>query len=99
MKPVDQRVRDPNPTSRLVNAKGDLIVASADDTPARLPVGADNRFLQALASATNGVQWGGGIATYTPTWTAVTTNPVIGNGTLTGRFLQIGDVVFVAIWL
>ncbi len=27
---------------------------------------------------------------YTPTWTAVTTNPTIGNGSLTGRYLLIG---------
>lgn len=27
---------------------------------------------------------------YTPTWTAVTTNPVLGNGTLTGAWLRIG---------
>lgn len=29
-------------------------------------------------------------ATYTPTWTAATTNPVIGNGTITGRYRRIG---------
>ncbi|MHB9862195.1 hypothetical protein [Streptomyces sp. YIM S03343] len=27
---------------------------------------------------------------YTPAWTATTTNPVIGNGTLTGRYMKIG---------
>lgn len=30
---------------------------------------------------------------WTPTWTAATTNPVIGNGTLTGRYLQVGKLV------
>jgi hypothetical protein len=30
---------------------------------------------------------------YTPTWTAATTNPVLGNGSLVGRYKQIGEVV------
>ena len=30
---------------------------------------------------------------YTPTWTAVTTNPVIGNGNLTGRYTIVGKTV------
>jgi len=29
---------------------------------------------------------------YTPTWTAATTNPSIGNGTLTGRYVVIGKL-------
>lgn len=32
-------------------------------------------------------------AAYTPAWTALTTNPVLGNGTLTGKFAQIGKTV------
>lgn len=30
---------------------------------------------------------------YTPAWTAQTTNPVIGNGTITGRYCQVGKMV------
>jgi hypothetical protein len=30
---------------------------------------------------------------YTPTWTASTTTPVLGNGTLTGRYMKIGRTV------
>lgn len=30
---------------------------------------------------------------YTPTWTASTTNPVIGNGSLSGRYVQVGKLV------
>jgi hypothetical protein len=33
-----------------------------------------------------------GIA-YTPTWTATTTNPTLGDGTLTGRYMQVGKWV------
>lgn len=31
---------------------------------------------------------------YTPTWTASSVNPAIGNGTITGRYKQIGKTVF-----
>jgi len=37
--------------------------------------------------------------TYTPTWTATTTNPTLGNGTLTGHYKQIGKTVFVRVKL
>lgn len=30
---------------------------------------------------------------YTPVWTASTTNPTLGNGTLTGRYRQVGSVI------
>jgi hypothetical protein len=36
--------------------------------------------------------------TYTPTWTA-STNPALGNGTLTGRYIKIGRTVTVSILL
>jgi hypothetical protein len=32
----------------------------------------------------------GAWSTYTPTWTATGSNPSLGNGTLTGRYLQVG---------
>jgi hypothetical protein len=41
----------------IVDAKGDLIVASGADTPARLPVGANGRVLTANSAAANGVSW------------------------------------------
>lgn len=36
---------------------------------------------------------------YTPTWTAATTNPSIGNGTLAGRYTQIGKTCVLVIGL
>jgi hypothetical protein len=43
----------------LVDAKGDLITATADDTPARLAVGAtDGHVLKVKASASTGLEWG-----------------------------------------
>lgn len=35
--------------------------------------------------------------TYTPTWTAATTNPVLGNGTIVGRYKRIGKTVHLQI--
>ncbi|MFJ8555317.1 hypothetical protein [Streptomyces sp. NPDC093676] len=37
--------------------------------------------------------------TYTPTWTASTTNPSIGNGTITGRYLKIGRTVLAELYI
>ena len=41
----------------LFDAKGDLLVASADNTPAKLGVGTNGYLLTANSSATNGVEW------------------------------------------
>ena len=41
--------------------------------------------------ASDALEW----TTYSPSWTASTTNPVIGNGTITGRYKAIGKTVFV----
>ena len=44
-------------TAGVVDAKGDLIVGSADDAVARLGVGTNGQVLTANASATYGVEW------------------------------------------
>lgn len=41
----------------LIDAKGDLIVGSADNSVARLAAGTDGYFLKANSGATNGVEW------------------------------------------
>lgn len=54
--------------------------------------------IQALAAAIDAdVTALGAWTSYVPTWTAVTTNPVIGNGTLTGRYKVNGKTVSVQI--
>jgi hypothetical protein len=41
-----------------VNAKGDLLVGTADDTIGRLAVGTNGYYLKANSSATTGLEWG-----------------------------------------
>jgi len=54
---------DPNAIQNtIVDAKGDLISATAADTPARLPVGNNGETLVADSSATTGLRWQGNFA-------------------------------------
>ena len=62
----------------LLDAKGDMIAASAADTPAKVTVGADNTILIADAAQTAGVKWG----TNAPAWADVTGKPSIYQSTL-----------------
>ena len=84
----------------IVNAKGDLIGASANDTPAILSVGAANTFLRPNSSAATGLEWVDGFTSYTPTLSAFGgTGPTLGNGTLEGRYLRVGRLCYYQISL
>jgi hypothetical protein len=88
-------VNDTNGTLNLLNptAKGSIVSASAANTPSRLTVGANNLVLTANSAETTGLKWTGGWISYTPTWTASTTNPAIGNGILEGGYRRFGDLM------
>jgi hypothetical protein len=86
----------------IVNAKGDLIGASANDTPAILSVGANGETLVADSSTATGLDWKTATEQYPwTTWTPTYTNFTIGNATVTARYQQIGKLVnvyFSVIW-
>lgn len=85
----------------IVDAKGDIIAATADDTVARLAVGANGTHLAADSSQSSGLAWEGTAwANYTPSLTAVTTNPTLGSSTITGRWRSLGGktiIVFITL--
>lgn len=54
---VDAELSDQAILKTIVDAKGDLIVASGADAVARLAAGADGYYLKSNSSATNGVEW------------------------------------------
>lgn len=65
----------------IVDAKGDLIAASAADTPARLAVGANGETLVADSSTATGLKWA------TPSGMVE-----LASGTLSGGFLTLGSI-------
>lgn len=74
----------------LLDAKGDLIVATADNTPSRVAVGGDGAYLAADSAQTPGVVWDiAAWSTYTPTLA----NIVLGNGQIAGFYKKIGRMV------
>jgi len=76
-----------------LTAKGALISAVSAGTPATLTVGANDSFLLADSSTATGLKWNKSWIGYTPVWTAATTNPTIGNGTIIGGYRRIGNQV------
>ena len=69
----------------IVDAKGDLIAATAADTPARLAVGTNGQYLSADSTASTGLAWA------TPSAGGMT---LINSGgtTLTGSSITIGSI-------
>jgi hypothetical protein len=74
----------------IVDAKGDLISATANDTPARLAVGTNNSLLTADSAQATGLKYAGLWTTFTPTISGIT----LGNGSKSGFYCQIADTVF-----
>lgn len=77
-------------TNYAIAAKGDLLAGTAADTLAALSVGTNNYFLTPDSTTATGLKWGGDWTAFTPAWTGLT----IGNGTTSGRYIQVGKSVF-----
>jgi hypothetical protein len=73
----------------IFDAKADLLTATANDTPARLAVGANDSVLTAASGEATGLKYAGLSTSFTPTWTNVT----LGNATNTASYTQVGKIV------
>jgi hypothetical protein len=78
----------------IVDAKGDLIAATANDTPSRLAVGANGTMLVANSVEATGLKWTSATDQFPwQVWTPIYSNLTVGNGTVTARYQQIGKLV------
>ena len=78
----------------IVDAKGDLIAASAADTPARLAVGANDTMLVGDSTAATGLAYKSAATLYAYTaWTPTLGSITIGNGTVAARYAKVGKMV------
>jgi len=77
----------------IVDAKGDLIGATANDTPARLAVGANGTMLVANSAESTGLKWTTATDQYPwVSWTPSYSGITVGNGTVVAREQQIGKL-------
>jgi hypothetical protein len=79
----------------VIDAKGDLLVGTADNTIGKLTAGANNAFLRTASGESTGLKWD--IDAW-DTWTPTTVGWTIGNGTFTARYKKIGKTVFFRVY-
>jgi len=78
-----------NSMATAIDAKGDLVAGTGADAFARLAVGANDLVLTAASGEATGLKWSGASTSWTPTITGLT----VGNGTLSGNYVQQGKLV------
>jgi hypothetical protein len=79
----------------ILDAKGDLISATAADTPARLAVGTNGQVLTADSTEATGIKWATASAGVTPTYTLINA----GGTTLSGSSVTISFSGYYNIWI
>jgi hypothetical protein len=78
----------------IFDAKGDLLTATANDTPARLAVGANDTMLVGDSTAATGLAYKSATTLYPWTaWTPTLTGITIGNGNVSAKYQQIGKTI------
>ena len=81
----------------IVDAKGDLIAATAADTPARLAVGGNFAFLQADSAQSTGLKWNlDGSTNYTPTITAAA-GTITTTNNVSGSYIRVGKLCWLRV--
>lgn len=106
---ADDQADGPAAFLALANSAGPysnmrFATAAARDALLTSPVQGMKAWLNDLKiwTAHDGTTWlpfGGTTQTYTPVWTASTTNPVLSNGVIAGRYTQVGKMVTCSIEL
>ena len=77
----------------IVDAKGDLIAATAADTPARLAVGTNGQILTADSTAATGLKWASGSTpAFVGCFLRKTANQSISNSTDTAQTWDVEDI-------
>jgi hypothetical protein len=83
-----------NSMATAIEAKGDLVVGTADNTFSRIAVGANDTSLVADSTAATGVAWKTSATLYPwQTWSPSYTRITVGNGTVVARYQQIGKTI------
>lgn len=83
---------NPDPLT-ILDAKGDLITATAADTPARLAVGANGKVLTADSTAATGLAWGDALPAWTTFNPAVKQSVTVTSSNLGTRYIKVGTLV------
>lgn len=82
----------------IIDAKGDLIAATAADTPARLAVGTNGQVLTADSTASTGLAWAAPVSGWT-SFTPTFTNLTLGNGSVTAAYRENNGLIDISMQL